>query len=148
MTVLHLETGHVVAAATCGPRDLTVDDLTGGDYVAVRLPDSVKRVNVAANLLTAAAYERDDDVLSNPLAYRVDANLPVLVFGGTPTNLTGGHITAPAGTATLSLWQVGNQLEVGRSVLDNSGQPEGTSPTGTTAQIVVCAGEPLAYKTS
>lgn len=149
MTVLHLETGHLLAAASSGSRALTVDDLTGGTYLAVRLPGSTDQVNVSANLLTAAVYELDDEVLSHPLEHRVDPSLPTLTFGGVPIDLnaTGGagKITAPDGTAVLSLWQVAGQLEVGRSVL-LGGKPDAPDPAGTTAQIVVCAGEPLAYK--
>lgn len=147
MTVLHLETGHLLAAASSGSRALTVDDLTGGAYLAVRLPGSTDQVNVSANLLTAAVYELDDEVLSHPLEHRVDPSLPTLTFGGVPIDLNaaGAKITAPDGTAVLSLWQVAGQLELGRSVL-LGGKPDAPDPGGTTAQIVVCAGEPLAYK--
>jgi hypothetical protein len=149
MTVLHLETGHVVAAATCGKRKLTVDDMTGGTYLAVRLPKTTDQVNITPDLLTAAIYARDDDALDRPLEYRVDPNLPALLFGGVPIDLaatTGPHwIDAPDGTAVLSLWQVGHHLEVGRSVLA-SGLPDAAEPILTDAQIHLCAGEPLAYK--
>jgi len=149
MTVLHLETGHVLAAASSGARTVTVDDLTGKKFLSVRLPDSTAQVNVTANLLTAATFELDEDVLGSPLAYRVDASLPTLAFGGLPTEVdTGANpqklINAPDGTAALSLWQVGDQLEVGRSVL-KGGTPDATDPAGTVGQLVACAGEPLAY---
>jgi hypothetical protein len=148
MTVLHLETGHVLAAASSGSRALTVEDLTGGKYLAVRMPKSGDQVNVTADLLTATTYALDDDVLSRPLEYRVDASLPTLTFGGTPIDLAApaekGKIDAPDGTAALSLWQVGDHLEVGRSVLDDGCPDDG--PIGTEAEIVVCAGEPLAFK--
>ena len=70
MTVLHLEGGNVLGAATTGSRKVTVADLTGGKHLAVRLPDSTTIVKVPADLLTAAEVPRDDDVLSRPLEYR------------------------------------------------------------------------------
>ncbi len=151
MTVLHLETGHVLAAASGGAHALTVDDLTGGSFLAVRLPDSAQRVAVPANLLKAAVYELDDDVLSRPLQFRVDDKLPTLVFGGVPVDLgaSGAEVEAPDGTAVLSLWQVGDDFEVGRSVL-KSGKPDVKDPPGlgdgvVVPQLVACAGEPLAF---
>jgi hypothetical protein len=149
MTVLHLETGHVVGAATCGKRDLTVEDLTGGKFLAVRMPKTNDQVNITPDLLTAASYARDDDVLERPLEYRVDPNLPTLLFAGVPIDLTSTTdphvIDAPDGTPVLSLWQVQDHLEVSRSVLD-TGQPDGDPPLLVDAQIHLCAGEPLAYK--
>lgn len=148
MTVLHLETGHVLAAVSSGSVGLTVDDLTGGTYLAVRMPGTGDRVNVTTELLTAATYALDDDVLNRPLEFQVDPDLPTLVFAGPPIDLTAaapGKISAPNGTPALLLWQVGNQLEVGRSVL-KSGKPDAVEPLLTEAQIVACKGEPLAYK--
>jgi hypothetical protein len=113
------------------------------------MPKTGDQVNVTAELLTAATYALDNDVLNSPLEYRVDASLPTLVFGGAPIDLTAtgdaGKIDAPDGTPALTLWQVGDHLEVGRSVLD-TGKPDAVEPIGADASIVVCAGEPLAYK--
>jgi hypothetical protein len=145
MTVLHLETGHVVAAVTSGKLTPTVDDLTGGKYLAVRVPKSNDQVNITADLLTAASYARDDDVLERPLEYRLDPNLPTLLFGGVPIDLTVGPIVAPAGTPVLSLFQVEDHLDVSRSVLGNNGKPDGAVPILADAQLHLCAGEPLAY---
>ena len=39
MTVLHLSTGHVVSAVAAGKLSPTVDDLTGGTAIAVRVED-------------------------------------------------------------------------------------------------------------
>ena len=149
MTVLHLETGHVVAAATCGKRDLTVDDLTAGKFLAVRMPKTNDQVNITPDLLTAASYARDDDVLERPLEYRVDPDLPTLLYSGPPIDLAAAaapnRIDAPDGTAVLSLWQAEDNLEVGRTVLDG-GLPDATDPILTEAQIHLCANQPLAFK--
>jgi hypothetical protein len=148
MTVLHLESGHVLAAAASGSRTVTVADLTGGTYLAVRLPGSRgAAVNVPAELLTAATVPLDDDVLSRPLEYLVGTGVPALTFGGRPINLgpTSAKIDAPDGTAVTSLWRVGDELEVAHSTLDG-GRPEGGRPTGASHRLVACRGEPLAYE--
>ena len=69
--MLHLETGHVLAVAAVGTRELTVDELTGSRHLAVRRPGSELVVEVAPDLLTAAVAPRDDDVLDRPLDFRV-----------------------------------------------------------------------------
>jgi hypothetical protein len=160
MTVLHLETGHVLAAAASGIREFTVEQLTGGTYLSVRLPiDPVGAapalVNVTPDLLTAKSYALDDDVLSRPWEYRVDESLPVLTFGGTPLDLDAAAPGGPAGTkvtfaatdgtAALTLWQVGDDVEIGRSVLKN-GIPDAPDPAGWEFELVACAREPLGYK--
>jgi hypothetical protein len=144
MTVLHLETGHVLAVAAAGTREFTVEELTGGTHVSVRLPKSTGQVDVPSTLLTAASYQLDDDVLNRPLEYRVDASLPTLAFAGEPIDLGSAVINAPDGKATLSIWRVGDQTEVGRGVTSN-GLPDGPDPQAA-HQIVACEGEPLAYR--
>lgn len=162
MTVLHLETGQVLAVVASRSRDFTVEQLTGGRHVSVRLPlDPAGRapalVNVTMDLLAARSYALDDDVLNRPLEYRVDESLPTLTFGGTPLELGaavpaaagGGTVTftAPDGTAALTVWQVGDDIEIGRSVLKD-GIPDAPDPAGWEFQLVACAREPLGYKKS
>jgi hypothetical protein len=145
MTVLHLETGHVLAAAAAGTREFTVDELTAGSHVSVRLPKSAAQIDVPSSLLTAASYRLDGDVLSRPLEYRVDASLPTLAFAGEPISLSASVLTAPDGKATLTIWRVGDQTEVGRGVI-LGGRPDSVDPAGASHQIVACEGEPLGYK--
>jgi hypothetical protein len=148
MTVLHLEPGHVLGAAAGGRRELTVAELTGGRFLAVRLPNSDARVEVPAELLTATSMPIDEDVLNRPLEYRVSDAVPALLFVGAPIDLAAiapGKIAAPDGSPVMSIWQVGDEVEVGRSVLD-AGKPDAADPAGATHQIVACSGEPLAYK--
>jgi hypothetical protein len=147
MTVLHLESGHILAAVSSGSRAVTVDDLTGGTYLAVRFPGSgTDQVNVTANLLTATSVPLDDDVLSRPLEYRVADGVPPLTFGGTPIHLDGtGKLAAPDDTAVTSLWQVGDGIEVARGQL-KGGVPEPGHPPGATKRLVACKDEPLAYE--
>lgn len=144
MTVLHLETGHVLAAVSSGSRAVTVADLTGGTHLRVRLPGLAAQVNVTAELLTAKPVPLDDDVLNRPLEYSVGDGVPALTFSGVPINLATAVIDAPDSTAVTSLWQVGDELEVSRSVL-KAGKPEGAAPVRASQRLVACRGEPLAY---
>jgi hypothetical protein len=148
MTVLHLETGHVLASVSAGTRQPTVEELTGGSHLAVRLPNSQEQVLVTSDLLTAATVALDDDVLGRPLDYRVVDAVPPLAFGGPPTNLTPTtvKINAPEGTPCLSLWQVGDQLETSRDKLDANQRPGGVTPSGATHRLVAVEGVPLAYE--
>jgi hypothetical protein len=149
MTVLHLESGHVLAAVSSGSRAVTVDDLTGGTYLAVRLPGSgTDQVKVTANLLTATSVPLDDEVLSRPLDYQVADGVPPLAFAGAPIHLDGtttGKLAAPDGAAVTSLWRVGDGLEVARGQLKD-GVPEPGGPPGATQRLVACKDEPLAYE--
>jgi hypothetical protein len=148
MTVLHLETGQVLAVAAVGIRELTVDELTGGRHLAVRLPGSDQVVEVGPELLTATSAARDDDVLDRPLDFRVGAGTPPITYGGTPIDLgTGtGTINVPDGTAVISLWQAGDELEVARGQIVSQ-VPDGSAPPGATHRLVAVQDQPLAYET-
>ena len=68
MVLLHLDTGHVLAAACVDGAPATVDSLTGGTHVAVRIaPDKV--VTVPGMMLTVTSTERDHHVLAAPTSY-------------------------------------------------------------------------------
>jgi hypothetical protein len=149
MTVLHLESGHILAAVSSGSRTVTVTvtDLTGGKHLAVRLPGSGSaQINVTAELLTAKSVPLDDDVLSRPLEFQVSQGSPAVTFTGKPIAWTTGTKIGSAGQAVVSLWQAGDQLEVARGVLDANGHTTGTVPPGATHGLLVVADEPLAYK--
>ena len=61
MTLLHLSTGHVVSAVAAGKLEPTVDDLTGGKAIPVRVNGKV--VSVTKDLLKARRVPLDIDVL-------------------------------------------------------------------------------------
>jgi hypothetical protein len=148
MTVLHLATGQVLAAVTCGSHAVNVDDLTGGTHLTVRLPGSEKQVLVTPDLLTASVVPRDDDVLDRPLDFRFGDGTPAVTYAGTPVDIATDDLGAPEGTPVVSLWQTGDGLEVARGSVTASHQPDGTAPPGATHRLIACQSGPLGYGTT
>jgi hypothetical protein len=143
MTLLHLSTGHVVSAVAAGKLAPTVDDLTGGKAIAVRVED--KFVFVTGDLLKAKVAPLDTDVLTRPAAYRVVDGVPPVSFAGRMATLPATGSLGPAGTKCLSLWQAGDELEPVDDVLDASGRPTFAQPPGATHRLFACPGKPLFY---
>jgi hypothetical protein len=143
MVVLHLSTGHVLAAATATELVPTLEALTGGTYVAVRVPGGWF-VNVTAEMLTELQASVDDDVLSHPTHFQVVKAVPPLSQVGAPTALAAGKIGDP-GAEAVSLWQIGHELEVVRDKLDSTGALPTNTPPGATHRLVAVAGHPLRY---
>lgn len=150
MVVLHLSSGHVLAAVAAGGRNPTVADLTGGTSLPVRLPDGAT-VAVTSDLLTATAVPSDTDVLTRPTSFRVADGVPPVTVAGPAKNLrdSANNIVkvADEGTECVSLWQAGDQLEVVRETLDSFGKPKAAPPPGGTRRLVACKGSPLFYET-
>ena len=142
MTLLHLSTGHVVSAVAAGKLAPTVDELTGGTAIAVRIPG--KFVFVTKEVLKATAAVLDTDVLTRPTAYRVVDGVPPVSFAGAMAAL-GATNLGTAGTKCLCLWQAGDELEVVEDVLGATGQPTVATPPGATHRLIACAGKPLFY---
>ena len=145
MTVLHLATGQVLAAVTSGSRAVTVDDLTGGQFLSVRLSDSMLQVHVTPDLLTASVVPRDDDVLDRPLDFRFGDGTPAVTYAGTPVDIRTHKLSAPAGSPVVSLWQVGDELEVAKGSLTAGQVPDGSAPPGATHRLIACQAGPLGY---
>jgi hypothetical protein len=147
MTVLHLESGHVLGVAAAGSRALTVADLTGGKHLAVRLPDSPLVVQVPAELLTATVAALDDDVLSRPLEFRVGTGTPALTYAGPPINVkatSGAELVAAEGSKVVSLGQTADEVEVVEGVVEGT-VASGSTPPGGTHRLIACVTGPLAY---
>ena len=137
MSVLHLSTGHVLAAFSAGPAQPTAQDVTGGAYLAVRFPATNDLLTVTPDLLTMVSVPLDEDVLDRPQHFRVVDGVPPLSYVGTPAALPAG-LGAPPATPCLSLWQVGDELEVVTEVLDSSGNLGADKPPGAQYRIVAC----------
>jgi hypothetical protein len=144
MVVLHLDTGHVLAAAAVEGATPTVDGLTGGSHLSVRVPLS-RVVTVPLELLTLLSTDVDLDVLAMPTLYRVVDAVPRLSFVGAPATAASGDVIGTAGQQCLSVWQVGSAVEVVREQLPANGKSVLPKPPGATHRIVACPGQPLRY---
>ena len=145
MVVLHLDTGHVLAAATATELVPTAAALTGGEHVAVRVPGGYF-VNVTTELLTELQATVDNDVLSRPTSFQVVKAVPPVSQVGPPTALPANPV-GDAGAGALCLWQIGHQLEVVRDKLDGDGNLVANTPPGGTVRLVAITGKPLYYET-
>jgi len=141
MAVLHLSTGHVVAAMTIGRRVPTVADVTGGEHIVVRIPGG-RVVRVPAELLTGLAAPVREDVLARPTDF--------LVTNATPNwrgKLTAWvNLPSKPGSEALSIWDGGAEPVFAWQSLDNTGKLPPGHPAGTTHRLVAVAGERLMYK--
>jgi hypothetical protein len=150
MVVLHLPTGHVLAAVAAGPLKPTVDDLTGGTALPVRLPGG-EQVAITGDLLTATAAARDLDVLTRPTSFRIGDGVPPITVAGAMEDLyTSAHVVKKVGDQgddCTSFWQAGDQLEVVKETLGLTGQPAAPAPPGATQRLVACKDSPLYYET-
>jgi hypothetical protein len=140
MTVLSVETGHVLSVVVAGALAPTVDDLTGGSHLAVRVPVG-EPVRVTPALLTAERVPRRDDVLADPRAYQMVDGEPAWL--GPPTIDAATTNLGAEGTACLVLWQVGDTLVEVRTVLNGAGRPVVGEPPGAGAGLILLRGVPL-----
>jgi hypothetical protein len=145
MTVLHLETGHVLAAVSSGREEPTVADLTGGEHLLLRPFDRTSFVEVPDDVLTATRVALDRDVLDRPLHHVVDTGAtPPVSLGVAPSSSVGSAVGLANGEC-LTIWQTPGGAEVSRVPLDATGAPPPTSakPAGATARLVAWDDGPL-----
>jgi hypothetical protein len=145
MSVLHLDTGHVVAAAAVDGAPVTVDSLTGGTHIAVRIATD-KVVTVPAVMLTVTSTDRDHDVLAAPTSYRVVDAAPRVSFVGGPTALP-ATVTGTPAQEVVAVWQVGPGVEVTRVQPAADGSVTVVKPAMASHGIVAVPGQPLYTKT-
>lgn len=144
MSVLHLSTGHVLAAFSAGLAQPDVQEVTGGAFLAVRFPATNDLLTVTTDLLTIVSVPLDVDVLDRPQHFRVVDGAPPLSYLGPPAALP-ASLGAPPATPCLSLWQVGDSLEVVTEVLDASGDLGLDKPPGAQYRIVACKDRTLYF---
>jgi hypothetical protein len=144
VTVLHLATGHVLAAVSSGSLEPTVEQLTAGEHLVVRYDPAV-RVEVPAELLTAARVAAEGDVLDRPAAYVVSDATPPLALGLKPEIQPTSAVTGPPGTDCLVVWQTPDGSTRQNAPLDASGEPpkKNSGPADATARLVAWKGGPL-----
>jgi hypothetical protein len=149
-TVVHLTaTGHVLAAVTSGSVEPTVEDLTGGDHLRVRVPGDTDYVDVPSTVLTASRVAIAPDVLDRPHWYVFGDGAVPLTLGLEPqyaVTVTSGGASA-SGKKVVIVWQTAEKAIAEDSVLDGSGNlPSTTPPPGATAELVAWEGGPLYVK--
>jgi len=145
MTVLHLETGHVLAAISSGALAPTAEDLTGGEHLAVRVPKADEPVLVTPGLLAAARLAARHDVLADPRSYQIAQGAPAFIGAPKMFEASGANASdlGAVDTDSLSLWQVGDHLVEIRSKLDANGQPAVGKPPGAGPGMLLVRGAPL-----
>jgi hypothetical protein len=147
-TVLHLTTGHVLAAISSVGPEPKLEDVTGTGHVRVRMPAREGFVNVPVALLTATRVAVNPDnaaVLDRPQHYDLlTGTPPPLGLRGPP------KLDAPikdvkyAGAKAIVVWQVGDVAVVEEDVkLSESGELDAKAPNGTTLALVAIDGGPL-----
>jgi hypothetical protein len=146
MAVLHLDTGHVVAAAAADGAPATVESLTGGSHVAVLIAPG-KVVEVPSVMLTATTLDRDHDVLAAPTSYLVVAAPPRLSFVGAPVSMPGPPVVGTPGKEAVVIWQVGSRAEVTRVAPAADGSVSVTTPAMASHGLVAVPGLPIYAKT-
>jgi hypothetical protein len=136
-TVLHLSTGHVLAAITSVGLEPTLEQVTGEDSVRVRFPNDPGFVNVPMSALTATRLAVTADVLDRAQNYAVSSG--TLVLGDRPEV---GSPTSPiaADTDAVVVWQDGEESVVVTGKTDSSGGPPGEPPPGATHQLLAAKG--------
>lgn len=142
MTVLHLDTGHVLAAGAFPGATPTVETLTGGSHLALRVPAS-SILAVPSPLLTLLQVPWDGHVIAAPVHFRVVETEPRLSWVAAPSQ-SGGVMGTPW-QACLTFWDAGGHVEVVRDQLDGTGALTSTGPPLSALRLVAVAGRPLRY---
>ncbi len=101
MTVLHLETGHIVATVSGAADGATVAELVGDDGLRRSYSADRHLVDVPTDLLTATRLPFNRDVVDGPQVFRVQDGQAVFVAGGLQTVAP----TGAAGDAALVIAQ-------------------------------------------
>jgi hypothetical protein len=122
-TLIHLETGHVLAAVTAVGAKPSVGDLIG-DFLPVRIPGTDSVVNVPAARLTAASVAVIADVLDRPQSYQLSAGNPLRHLN-VPAITTVGLSKTDQGERAVAVWQVGDESFSASGTVDVNGRLPG-----------------------
>jgi hypothetical protein len=140
-TVLHLKTGHVLAAVSSAGLKPTLDDLTAAEHLRVRFPGASGFVNVPNSLLTATRTAvTTADVLDRPQHYVLGADKSLI--GPKAPVFQGAFPPSESAKEAIVVWQADNQSHTITGPLGTVTLP-GSLPVGATHRLVVYAGGPL-----
>jgi hypothetical protein len=141
-TVMHLETGHVLAAVSSGGLEPTLEELTAGDHLRVRFPGKPGFVNVPLAALTAARVGVSADVLDRSQYYVLGGGKPPLTFGGAPI-LNAGLEDRAKNKQAIVVWQAGSDVIVASGLIGPGFGRPATRPPEATHELLAYAGGPL-----
>jgi hypothetical protein len=141
-TVMHLPTGHVLAAVSSGDLEPTLEELTAGDHLRVRFPGKPGFINVPLAALTAARVGVTADVLDRPQFYVLGTGKPSLTFGAAPLFNTKLEDQAKNKQAIV-VWQAGSDAIVASGLIGPGRELPSSPPPGATHELVAYAGGPL-----
>jgi hypothetical protein len=141
-TVVHLATGHVLAAVSSGDLEPTLEELTAGDHLPVRFPGTPGFVNVPLSALTAARVAVTADALDRPQYHVVGSGSPPLTFGGAP--VVNAELEDKAkNKQAIVVWQAGSDVIVASGSIGPGLEPIAARPPEATHELVAYAGGPL-----
>jgi len=149
-TVIHLETGHVLAAVSSGGLKPKLEDLTAKEPLRVRFPGTTDFVDVPIAQLKATRVSVTDDVLDRPQHYMLGDGLgdgnPPLTLGKAPV-VKGSIVPGAEGKKAVVVWQDEPEPVAASGSLGAGGLLPGIPPPGATHQLLAYEGGPL-YLTS
>lgn len=146
MTVLHLETGHIVAAVSGVAEDSTVEDLVGDDGLSVALGTGRIRVRIPTNALEVTQLPFDARVLDGQGIFRVLDESVVTVSDNLPTALTPPFAELTVGEIGVVIFATMNGPVVERLEVPASKQLLPLTivpPVGATAELIALPGDLL-----
>jgi hypothetical protein len=141
-TLIHLKTGHVLAAASVVGAEPKLEDLTAGDHLPVRFPGTSDIIDVPILALTATRVALSADtasVLDRPQYYVLGGDLKLSapeppMVDSKPKNVT-------AGEKYVVVWRVGDESFVQDGELEDAKPP--APPTEAKYQLFVYESSPL-----
>jgi hypothetical protein len=145
-TVIHVATGHVLAAVSSGGLEPTLEGLTAGDHLRVRFPGKSSFVNVPISVLTAARVTVTADALDRSQYYVLGTGNTSLTFGAPPlfnAKLEAAEQAEAKDKQAIVVWQVGGDSIVATGPMGAEGKLPGTVPPGATHQLLAYVGGPL-----
>jgi hypothetical protein len=149
-TVLHLSTGHVLAAVSSGSFEPKVEQLTADDHLVVRYFGPDARVEVPASLLTAVRVAADEDLLDRPHSYVATTGTPPVVLGLAPVEVPATAMPpGPAAAKCVIVWQMPDGTDVSNTPLNAAGQPlpKSAAPAGSTHRLIAWETGPVILET-
>jgi hypothetical protein len=142
-TIVHLQTGHVLAAVTSGSLEPTLADLTADEHLRVTLPGTAEFVDVPIALLAATRLAVGPDVLDRAQNYVVDVKSPTPITPSADPLLNAAEPLAPEETEAIVVWQDDDGPVAASGPLGIGNALYATAPPGAKTRLLAITGRPL-----